>query len=207
VDEDHREAMVEVLAETPLLHLVEEVPVRRRHDADVHLDGAVPADAADLALLERAEHLRLSREAHVADLVEEEGAAVGLLELPDALLRGAGERALLVAEELALDELGRDRGAVDLDERAAGALGAVVDPAGDELLAGAGLAGDEHAGLGRRDALDGGLDPADGRALAHDRREFGLLDVGDGLAHPPVLGSERAALERAADGDEEAVEV
>ena len=44
---------------------------------------------------------------HVADLVEEQRAAVRLLELAAPLLRGAGERALLVAEQLALDQLAR----------------------------------------------------------------------------------------------------
>ena len=60
-----------------------------------------------------------SAERHVADLVEEERAAVRGLELADAPLVGAGERAALVAEELALEELVRDRRAVERDERAA----------------------------------------------------------------------------------------
>ena len=42
---------------------------------------------------------------HVADLVEEERAAVGLLEAALAGARGAGERALLVAEQLALEQV------------------------------------------------------------------------------------------------------
>ena len=44
------------------------------------------------------------RERDLADLVEEERAAVGLLEAALAARDGAGERALLVAEELALEE-------------------------------------------------------------------------------------------------------
>jgi hypothetical protein len=46
---------------------------------------------------------------HLADLVEEERAAVGLLEAADAAAVGAGEGALLVAEELGLEERLRDR--------------------------------------------------------------------------------------------------
>ena len=52
-----------------------------------------------------------------------------------------------------------------------------------------------------------GLDPLDRRALADDRREVRLLGIDDRLPHPPVLGLQRAAFERAAHGDEEAVEV
>ena len=53
----------------------------------------------------------------LADLVEEDRAAVGRLELPDLELVGAGEGAALVAEQLALQEVTRHGGAVDLDER------------------------------------------------------------------------------------------
>src|SRR5690606_24117787 len=175
--------------------LLEEVLVRGRDDADVDGDGAVAADAGDPALLERAEHLRLRVEAHVPDLVEEERPAVGLLELPDPLLRGAGEAPLLVAEQLGLDELARDGGAVDLDDGAGAAGALVVDPAGDELLARAGLAGDEHARLGRRHAGDGALDALDGRAVADDGRQLGGVGVGEGLLDPAVLDLELPALE------------
>jgi hypothetical protein len=106
------------------------------------------------AVLQHAQHLGLRRRRHVAHLVEEERARVGLLELAGPVLHRAGERALHVPEQLALDELGRDGGAVDLDERPVGARRVLVDGAGDELLAGAVLAGDEHARRRGRDALD-----------------------------------------------------
>ena len=48
---------------------------------------------------------------------------VGLLELADLLLGGAGERALLVAEQLRLDQLVGNRRAVHLHEPLAGAAG------------------------------------------------------------------------------------
>ena len=61
--------------------------------------------------------LACSAERHLADLVEQHRAAVGELELADPRRLRAGERALLVAEQLALEQLGRQRRAVDLDER------------------------------------------------------------------------------------------
>ena len=113
------------------------------------------ADALELALLQHAQELRLQVERHVADLVEEERAAVGQLEAAARSRDRAGEGALLVAEELALEQLARDRGAVDRDERARRARRArLVDGARDQLLAGAGLAGDEHGRVGRRHPLD-----------------------------------------------------
>jgi hypothetical protein len=63
-----------------------------------------------------------------------------------------------VAEELALDQLARDRRHVDGDEGTVAALGVVVQDLGDQLLAGAGLAGDHDgevgAGEARQDAVD-----------------------------------------------------
>src|SRR6185436_11595342 len=60
------------------------------------------------------------------------------------LLVRAGERALLVPEQLALEEALRHRRAVLPDEELVAPPRAVVDGRGDELLAGAGLALDEH---------------------------------------------------------------
>src|SRR2546428_2850079 len=80
----------------------------------------------------------------VPDLVEEDGAAVGGLEVADLELWGPREGASLVTEQLALQELWRHGGAVDLDEWPSPAGGEVVDRPGDELLAGAGLTSDEN---------------------------------------------------------------
>ena len=86
-----------------------------------------------------------------------------LLELADAPAVGAGEGALLVAEQLALQQRLGDGGAVDRQERLVGPAAVLVEGAGDQLLAGAALAEDQDV-----DVLRG--DPADGLAhLLHDR--------------------------------------
>ena len=79
--------------------------MRRRDDAHVDRERLGAADALERALLEHAQQLGLRLGRHVADLVEEDRAAVRGLEAADAARVGAGERALLVAEELALEEL------------------------------------------------------------------------------------------------------
>src|SRR5262249_57572151 len=100
--------------------------------------------------------------------VQEEGAARALLELADAATLGAGEGALLVAEELALQQALRDGGAVEGQERRLGPGAVLVDGAGDQLLAGAALAGDQHGDVLSRDAADGLVDLAHGGAGADD---------------------------------------
>src|SRR5690606_38966876 len=94
------------------------------------------------------QELRLQIDPELADLVEEDGAAAGRLEGADAPLLGAGEGAALVAEELALDQVGRDRAAVDHDERAGRARALLVDRLGDGALAGAGLAVEQDGAVG-----------------------------------------------------------
>ena len=74
------EAEEEILAERAALDGLAEILVRRGEHAHVDVDDVLAADARDLAGLQRAQHLRLRDEVHVADLVEEERAAVRLLE-------------------------------------------------------------------------------------------------------------------------------
>ena len=69
------------------------------------LTGLRAADRLDLALLHGAQQLDLDVERQFADLVEEQRAAIGLDELADMLVGGAGEGALLVAEQDAFDEI------------------------------------------------------------------------------------------------------
>ena len=153
-DRDHVEAEEQILAELAALDRLLEILVGRRDHAHVHLDRARRSEPLDLLLLQDAQHLGLRLRAHVADFVQEDRPAIGLLELADLLLGGAGERSLLVAEQLRLDQFLGDRRAVDLHEPLAGARAVAVDGAGDELLADAALAEQQHGGVGRRRPLD-----------------------------------------------------
>src|SRR5205814_7024542 len=98
VMEDHVQAVIEILPQRSLLERLLQVPVRRRDDPHVDRDRRRAAEPLDLALLEAAEELRLQAGVHLADLVEKERPAVGLLEAPDPPPVGPRERALLVAE-------------------------------------------------------------------------------------------------------------
>ena len=113
-------------------------------DADIGLDRRAAADRRIFALLQHAQQPGLRLHRHVADLVEEQRAALGLLEAPGGALGGAGEGAFLMAEQFALDEVVRDRRHVDGDEGPFLALAVIVQRAGDQLLARAGLAVDQH---------------------------------------------------------------
>src|SRR5262249_25824176 len=112
-DGEDRESEVEVLAEAAGLSLGPEVLLARGGEGGVEREGrAAGAETPELAVLDGAEQLGLEVQGQVVDLVEEERAAVRTFQAPDALVHRAGKGALLVSEELALDEAVAHRRAV-----------------------------------------------------------------------------------------------
>src|SRR5262249_41421786 len=93
--------------------------------------------------LERAQELRLGAERHLADLVEEERAALRGLEHAALRRLRIRERTALVSEELRLDQRLGDARAVDFHHRAVAPETALVDRVRHDVLPGAGLTGDE----------------------------------------------------------------
>src|SRR5439155_26226588 len=89
---------------------------------------------------ETGQQLRLQGGRDVADLVEEDRAAVGLREEAGCIGDGAGEGAADVPEELALEERLGERGTVDGDERPLPTRAVAVDRPRDELLPGLAIA-------------------------------------------------------------------
>src|SRR2546430_9476879 len=126
----------------------------RRQHPDVERDLLVAADALDDPLLQDAEQLRLQRIRHVANLVEEERAAVGELELAGAIGLRDREGAYRMAEQLALEQVGWDGWLFRSYEEPITTGAQVVNRARHELLAGTGLAGQQHGAAGGADAPD-----------------------------------------------------
>ena len=89
-----------------------QVHVGRRDDARVHMDRSRRADRPHLALLQHAKQLDLQRRRRVADLVEEHGAAMRLLEHTLVVGDRTGEGAADMAEQLRLEECLGERAAV-----------------------------------------------------------------------------------------------
>src|SRR2546425_501524 len=196
-DGDHREGVVEALAEPPLLDRVLEIAVGGRDEADVDGDGLAASHPLYLPLLHGAQDLRLQREAHVCDLVEEQGAASRLLEATDLTRDGARERALFVAEQLALEQVFGDRGAIDRDERARRVRAVHVDGPSDDLLARAGLPLDEHRRGAPRDSRQQLVYVEHGGALAHQRVGADGVRLDDRQRDRGLAGHGAYPLERA----------
>jgi len=76
--------------------------------------------------LQHPQQLGLQRQGHVADLIEQQGTAVGGLEQAHPVAIGAGEGALAVAKQFALQQVLGERRAVLDDEFFAAAQAAFV---------------------------------------------------------------------------------
>ncbi len=165
------EPIVEVLSKPPRLDFRLEVAPGRGENARVDPQPALAAHALDLAALECPKELGLQRRIEVADLVDEKGSSVCLLEDPFSRRHGAGEGAAFVPEEGRLGEGRRHRGAVEDDEGTAGPRTLLVKRLRQELLAGARLALDDDRDVARGQPLAQPVELAHGEASADDATE------------------------------------
>src|SRR5712692_3667065 len=187
LDGDDVDSIEQVFPEAALFHRLLEIDVRGGNQAELGFDRLRPADALDLAFLDRAQQLGLQIEPQIADLVEEQRAVRRQLELAQLLPVRAGERAALVSEQRALGELARDRREVHGDERRFRIARLPMDQPCEQLFSGAALAEDEDRRRQLRDLVDQVHDVARHLARADDELALGLVgDLRRQREHLPV---------------------
>src|SRR5262249_51637395 len=100
-------------------------------------------------------------------------------EAPWTFLDRTREGTARVAEELALKDLARNGAAVDSDKWLPGPWASHVDFFREQLLAGAGFAGDEHRRVRRRHGIDLLQDLSERATVTNDpAQRAGVVDVG-----------------------------
>src|SRR6185437_13935861 len=102
------------------------------------------ADPAELPVLQQLQKLGLQAQVEFGDFIEKESAAMGQFHTPWFRSVSAGEGAFFVPEEFAFQQRARDRGTVDLDKRTCPPRREAVDHAGDDVLASAAFALNQH---------------------------------------------------------------
>src|SRR5262249_35454342 len=98
------------------------------------------ADALVGAVVEETQQPSLGIGGQVADLVEEERAALGLFDLADGVGHRTREGPLAMPEERAAHQLTGEHGTVDGDEAPFGGPAVPAEPASQDVLARAALA-------------------------------------------------------------------
>jgi hypothetical protein len=87
----------------------------------------------------------------------------------------SGEATALVSEQLAFDEVGRYRAAVERNERGLAAAAELVHGLRHQLFAGSALTGDQHRGFRSGDLADQVVDAFPGGRSADHRTESPVL--------------------------------
>src|SRR5207248_6818651 len=112
-DAYHVEAEIKIVAKFSFAHHLFEIFVRSRDDPYVRMQSLIAANTLKCAVFANdAQQFDLRARIDLSDFVEENRAAVGLLEPADAPFVRASERAFLVTEQLALQKLWRQRRAM-----------------------------------------------------------------------------------------------
>ncbi len=210
------EPVVEVTAKALVLDHGEQIAVGSGHQPYIHRDRIAVAHPLQLVLLQYPQQFGLQIQRHIPHFIEEQGALVGPFEAADALGQGAGKGPLLMAKQIALDKAGRDGSAVHLHHLVIVAGTQGVNGLGDQLLAGAGLAEDQHGAvaLGHQPHLlqhvrhhsalvdDVGKVPLRRGPVDPKRLLFGTVGVGDLLLRLHVVhGNGRARRHLLQQGD------
>ena len=154
MDGDGVDPEVKILAKPPLANLFLERAHRGRDDPHIDVDGSIGPEAFYLSLLENPQKLDLEGQRKLTDFVEEKGPLARRLETPDSTFAGAGEGALLEAEELGLDERFRQRGTAHPEIGFGAPRRVEVNGRGDHLLAGAAFTVNDHRGVRIADQSD-----------------------------------------------------
>ena len=194
---DHVEAIVKILAEALFLDQLLEMLIGRGNDARIDFDRLRTADALERPLLQKAQQLRLHHRRQIANLVEQDRAALGRFEAAGLVLDGAGERTAHVPEEFALEQMLAQRRARDLHERAVLARTQAMDVRRQHALAGAAFAGDQR-GRVAVSHLRGDLRKFSRMRTVGEKR-FGLDETLDPIAQLLVLGAQLVNFQRARD--------
>ena len=118
----------------------------------------------------------------VAHFIQKQRPAVGHLKPADFLLQRAGEGAALVAKQFALEQSGRNRGAVQRDKRQIPARTDTVNRPRHQLFAGAGFTENQHGGVSRGDYFEQLFHPVESGAGSHHLFKH-LLALHQILAH------------------------
>src|SRR5438477_5647008 len=136
LDRHDGESIVQVFAEFSFGNHLLQVVIAGGDQPHVDPTRLPTTNTLDFPFLNRAQDLALQHEAHVADLVEKQRSTARAFEAADLACDGAGERTFLMPEQLALEQILRNRGAVHGDERLGAAWPVRVNRPRDELFAG-----------------------------------------------------------------------
>ncbi|MNV55873.1 hypothetical protein D3C71_1481240 [compost metagenome] len=124
---DDVEAVQQVFAEAAFTHHLFEVEVGGCKDAHIGASSDRITDPLVFLVLNEAQQFGLQGQRKITDLIEEQRAAIGLIDPAQGAFAGPGERPPAMTEQLAFHQLGRQGRAVDGDAGLLRALAPAMD--------------------------------------------------------------------------------
>src|ERR1017187_3278934 len=117
------------------------ISVGRRNHTNIYLQVVIATQPLHFALLEKAQHLALQREWHIANFIKEECSPMRRMSAADARLYSAGEGAFNIAEQFRYKQRLRNGCTVDYHQWLLLAGAYEMDRLRNQVLAGATLPG------------------------------------------------------------------
>src|SRR2546425_2784427 len=139
LDRKDTEPMVEIEAESARLGFGRQIAAGGGDKPRGQGAWVVLAQSFESAMAQDTQQSVLESERKSSNLVEEQCAPFGQLQASHPLGNGAAEGAASVAEKLAFDEVPRERSAIHAHQRPASAVAKLVNGAGHQVFARAGL--------------------------------------------------------------------
>ena len=166
---DSTKAIEEIGSEQPPVDQFAEATIGGSDDADIDSMSTVAADPFHREVLNRPQQLGLGRHREIRNFVEEQGSAVGVLEL-SAAAADTGGSPFLNPEQFRLEEGLHKCGAVDGHEWSAPPPAQLVNLTRDEFLTDTALTFEKHGEIGIRHTLDSGPQGSHDRGRSDERR-------------------------------------
>jgi len=154
LDHDFGQTIIEIFPEGAVLDHLFKILMRCTDDSRVDGNRLAPANPLDHPLLQKTQQFHLQRQRDVADFVQEQCAAIGLLDLALGHLDGTGKGTFFMPEQFGFEQGFRNRCAVDGNKGPVAAVTCIMQPLGQQFLAGSARTQQHHRSAGIGHALD-----------------------------------------------------
>jgi len=170
-DRKYIQAIVQIAAKFSTLHHSLEVLVSRGDQTHVDAMCAPAPETLEFLFLQNAEELGLQGERYISNFIEEQGSFISQVKAADFLCDRSGKGPPFVAKKLAFEQVERDCGAVELDQRVTAARARIVNRMSDKFFPSAGLSLNENGRIRSRNPLGLLQHSSQSRAVAYDLLE------------------------------------
>ena len=151
---DHIQPVIEILTETVLFNQGLQILVSCSDYSHIHLYRGMSTDPVELTVRQHPQQSGLGLGGHIANFIQEQCAAVGLLKASLTALCGAGKGPFFMAKQFRLNQVMGNRRHIQRDKFRTAARAVFVQSMGNQLLTCTGLTIDQDCDIGVGEATN-----------------------------------------------------